>query len=129
LKTFTMNTLNATEKTDQDKADVAYAFQKATAETLSIKCKRALQQTGLKTLVIAGGVSANTQIRTELLKMVKKERAELFFPRLEFCTDNGAMIAYAGCQRLLAGQHESLEIYAKPRWPIDTLTHTKSNLN
>ncbi|MCK5122000.1 MAG: tRNA (adenosine(37)-N6)-threonylcarbamoyltransferase complex transferase subunit TsaD [Methylococcales bacterium] len=121
LKTFTMNTINATEKTDQDKADVAYAFQKATAETLSIKCKRALQQTGLKTLVIAGGVSANKQIRAELLKMVKKERAELFFPRLEFCTDNGAMIAYAGCQRLLVGQHENLEIYAKPRWPIDNL--------
>ncbi len=121
LKTFTMNTLNATEKTEQDKADIAFAFQKATAETLSIKCKRALQQTGLKTLVIAGGVSANKQIRTELLKMTKKERAELFFPRLEFCTDNGAMIAYAGCQRLLAGQQENLEIYAKPRWPIETL--------
>lgn len=121
LKTFTMNTLNATEKTEQDKADIAYAFQKATAETLTIKCKRALQQTGLKTLVIAGGVSANTQIRSELLAMTKKEGAKLFFPRLEFCTDNGAMIAYAGCQRLLAGQHESLEIYAKPRWPIDSL--------
>ena len=121
LKTFTMNTLNKTEKTPQDKADVAYAFQKATAETLSIKCKRALQQTGLKTLVIAGGVSANKQIRAELLKMTKKQNAELFFPRLEFCTDNGAMIAYAGCQRLLAGQREGLEIYAKPRWPIDNL--------
>jgi N6-L-threonylcarbamoyladenine synthase len=121
LKTFTMNTLNATEKTDQDKADIAYAFQKATAETLSIKCKRALQQTGLKTLVIAGGVSANTKIRSELLKMTEKQRATLFFPRLEFCTDNGAMIAYAGCQRLLAGQRENLEIYAKPRWPIDSL--------
>jgi len=121
LKTFTMNTLNATEKTDQDKADIAYAFQKATAETLSIKCKRALQQTGLKTLVIAGGVSANTKIRSELLKMTEKQRATLFFPRLEFCTDNGAMIAYAGCQRLLAGQRENLEIHAKPRWPIDSL--------
>jgi N6-L-threonylcarbamoyladenine synthase len=121
LKTFTMNTLNSTEKTEQDKADIAYAFQKATAETLSIKCKRALQQTGLNTLVIAGGVSANKQIRAELLKMTKKHNAKLFFPRLEFCTDNGAMIAYAGCQRLLAGQKEGLMIYAKPRWPIDTL--------
>jgi N6-L-threonylcarbamoyladenine synthase len=121
LKTFTMNTLNATEKTEQDKADVAYAFQKATSETLAIKCKRALQQTGLKTLVIAGGVSANTQIRAALLKMTEKERAKLFFPRLEFCTDNGAMIAYAGCQRLLAGQQEGLEIFAKPRWPIEEL--------
>ncbi len=121
LKTFTMNTLNSTKKTNQDKADIAYAFQKATAETLSIKCKRALQLTGINTLVIAGGVSANTKIRSELLKMTKKQRATLFFPRLEFCTDNGAMIAYAGCQRLLAGQHENLEIFAKPRWPIETL--------
>ncbi len=121
LKTFTMNTLNSTEKTEQDKADIAYAFQKATAETLTIKCRRALQQTGIKTLVIAGGVSANKQIRSDLLEMTKKENAKLFFPRLEFCTDNGAMIAYAGCQRLLASQQENLEIYAKPRWPIDQL--------
>jgi N6-L-threonylcarbamoyladenine synthase len=121
LKTFTMNTFNSTNKSEQDKADIAYAFQKATSETLAIKCRRALQQTGLKTLVIAGGVSANTQIRAELLKMTKKENATLFFPRLEFCTDNGAMIAYAGCQRLMAGQEENLEIYAKPRWPIEEL--------
>ena len=121
LKTFTMNTINSTDKTDQDKADVAYAFQEATAKTLAIKCKRAIQQTGLKTLVIAGGVSANTRIREDLLQMVKKEGAELFFPRLEFCTDNGAMIAYAGCQRLMAGQNEGLEIYAKPRWPVEEL--------
>ncbi|KAF3982424.1 MAG: tRNA (adenosine(37)-N6)-threonylcarbamoyltransferase complex transferase subunit TsaD [Methylococcales symbiont of Hymedesmia sp. n. MRB-2018] len=121
LKTFTMNTLNKTEKTAQDKADIAFAFQKATAETLVIKCRRALRQTHLKTLVIAGGVSANTQIRNDLLIMTKKENAQLFFPRLEFCTDNGAMIAFAGCQRLLAGQQENLEIYAKPRWSIATL--------
>lgn len=121
LKTYTLNTLNATDKTEEDKADIAFAFQNATAETMSIKCKRALQQTGLKTLVIAGGVSANTQIRAELTNMTEKLGAKLFFPRLEFCTDNGAMIAYAGCQRLLAGQQESLEIYAKPRWPVDQL--------
>lgn len=121
LKTFTMNTFNATKKTEQDKADIAYAFQKATAETLAIKCKRALEQTRLKTLVIAGGVSANNQIRAELFKMTKKQNAQLFFPRLDFCTDNGAMIAYAGCQRLLAGQQENLAIIAKPRWPIDDL--------
>ena len=122
LKTFTMNTLNETDKTEQDKADIAYAFQTATAETLSIKCRRALQQTGLKRLVIAGGVSANKQIRAALQEMVTKEKAQLFFPRLKFCTDNGAMIAYAGCQRLLAGQQESLEIFAKPRWAISQLT-------
>ena len=121
LKTFTMNTLNSTEKTDQDKADIAFAFQKATAETLTIKCKRALQKTGLKSLVIAGGVSANEKIRADLLKMTQKENVQLFFPRLEFCTDNGAMIAYAGYQRLAAGQKENLEIIAHPRWPINEL--------
>jgi N6-L-threonylcarbamoyladenine synthase len=121
LKTFTMNTINASDKTDQDKADIAAAFQQAVAETLSIKCKRALQQTGLNRLVIAGGVSANKQIRASLTEMVAKENARLYFPRLEFCTDNGAMIAYAGCQRLIAGQQQGLEIYARPRWPISEL--------
>ncbi|MDQ7091299.1 MAG: tRNA (adenosine(37)-N6)-threonylcarbamoyltransferase complex transferase subunit TsaD [Methylococcales bacterium] len=121
LKTFTMNTLNSTDKTEQDKANIAYAFQMATADTLTIKCRRALQQTGLKRLVIAGGVSANKQIRASLHAMTLKENAQLYFPRLAYCTDNGAMIAYAGYQRLLAGQHESLEIFAKPRWPINTL--------
>lgn len=124
LKTFTMNTLNQTEQTPQDKADIALAFQQATAETLAIKCKRALKQTGLKRLVVAGGVSANTHIRQILTEMVIKERAEIFFPRPEFCTDNGAMIAYAGCQRLLAQQQESLRINARPRWPIDELLQT-----
>lgn len=121
LKTFTMNTLNNTDQTEQDRADVALAFQQATAETLAIKCKRALKQTGLKRLVVAGGVSANNQIRKTLTEMVAKERASIFFPRPEFCTDNGAMIAYAGCQRLLAQQQESLSINARPRWPIDEL--------
>jgi N6-L-threonylcarbamoyladenine synthase len=121
LKTFTMNTLKATAQTDEDKADIAYAFQMATAETLVIKCRRALQQTGLKRLIIAGGVSANTQIRTSLQAMVLQEKSQLYCPQLKYCTDNGAMIAYAGYQRLVAGQKESLEIFAKPRWPIHAL--------
>ena len=121
LKTFTLNTINASEKTWQDKADIAAAFQQAVAETLSIKCKRALQQTGLKRLVVAGGVSANKQIRASLTEMAAKEKAQIYFPRLEFCTDNGAMIAYAGCQRLIAGQRQGLEIFARPRWPISEL--------
>jgi len=121
LKTFTLNTINASEKTEQDKADVAAAFQQAVADTLSIKCRRALQQTGLKTLVIAGGVSANKQIRASLTEMVDKENARIYFPRLEFCTDNGAMIAYAGCQRLQAGQQQGLDIFARPRWPMSEL--------
>jgi N6-L-threonylcarbamoyladenine synthase len=121
LKTFTLNTFNASEKTGQDKANIAASFQQAVAETLSIKCKRALQQTGLNRLVVAGGVSANKQIRASLTQMVAKENAKLYFPRLQFCTDNGAMIAYAGCQRLLAGQRQGLEISARPRWPISEL--------
>jgi len=122
LKTFTFNTFNNSDKTEQTKADIAFAFQTAVSETLTIKCRRALQETGLKRLVIAGGVSANKQIRAALQTMTEKEQATLYFPRLKFCTDNGAMIAYAGCQRLLAGQHETLEIYAKPRWPIEELS-------
>jgi N6-L-threonylcarbamoyladenine synthase len=122
LKTFTMNTINATEKTEQDKADVALAFQQAVADTLTIKCRRALQQTGLKRLVVAGGVSANKQIRTALTDMVAKENAQIYYPRLQFCTDNGAMIAYAGCQRLMAGQQQGLDIVARPRWAMSELS-------
>ncbi|MDD1620744.1 MAG: tRNA (adenosine(37)-N6)-threonylcarbamoyltransferase complex transferase subunit TsaD [Methylococcaceae bacterium] len=121
LKTFTLNTINNSEQTQQDKADVAFAFQQAMAETLGIKCKRALQQTGLKTLIVAGGVSANRAIRTSLMNLAHEQGAQVYFPRPEFCTDNGAMIAYAGCQRLLAGQNQNLEIFARPRWPMDEL--------
>lgn len=121
LKTFTMNTLASSGKTAQDKADIAHAFQQAVAETIGIKCRRALQQTGLQRLLVAGGVSANRQIRETLTAMTGQMRAEIFFPRLEFCTDNGAMIAYAGCQRFLAGQRENLEIVARPRWPLAEL--------
>ena len=121
LKTFTLNTFHGTEQTHQDKADIAHAFQQAMAETLTIKCKRALQQSGLKTLVVAGGVSANQEIRTQLQNMTRKEGAAIYFPRPEFCTDNGAMIAFAGCQRLVAGQTHGLEIFARPRWPMEEL--------
>lgn len=121
LKTFTLNTINSMDKTDQNKANIAAAFQQAIAETLSIKCKRAMQQTGLTRLIVAGGVSANKEIRQQLKTMAAKENLQIYFPRLEFCTDNGAMIAYAGCQRLMAGQHEGLEVQTRPRWPINQL--------
>lgn len=126
LKTFTLNTANAARNEDgqidpQTLADIACAFEEAVVDTLAIKCRRALQQTGLKQLVIAGGVSANRHLRDKLGEMVKKERASLFYARPEFCTDNGAMIAYAGCQRLLAGQQADLTIQCRPRWPLDTL--------
>lgn len=121
LKTFTLNTLHKSDKSDQTKADIACAFETAVVETLAIKCRRALQQTSSNRLVIAGGVSANLRLRKRLEEMVKKEKANVYYPRLEFCTDNGAMIAFAGCQRLLAGQYENLEFSAKPRWDLESL--------
>lgn len=121
LKTFALNTYNNTAKMQQDKADVAYAFQEAVVETLAIKCRRALQQTGLRRLVVAGGVSANLRLRERLAVLVEKEGGEVYYPRLEFCTDNGAMIAFAGCLRLQAGQHVSTAIEARPRWKLEEL--------
>jgi N6-L-threonylcarbamoyladenine synthase len=122
LKTHTVVTLQATKMTAQDRADIAAGFQKAVVDTIVIKTRRALQQTGLKRLVVAGGVSANRLMREQLEIMTHKEGCHVFFPRLEFCGDNGAMIAYAGCQRLMACQHEPMEISARPRWPLTELT-------
>ncbi len=126
LKTFTKNTIakyRESESLDeQTKADIALAFEVAVVDTLVIKCRRALEQTNHQTLVIAGGVSANQSLRKELQRMIdKKPGKTLYYPRTEFCTDNGAMIAYAGCQRLLAGQSEGLEIICQPRWPLESL--------
>ncbi|MCW9089210.1 MAG: tRNA (adenosine(37)-N6)-threonylcarbamoyltransferase complex transferase subunit TsaD [Gammaproteobacteria bacterium] len=121
LKTFTLTTWQQSTQTEQDKANVARAFQDAVVDTLAIKCKRALEKTGLKRLVIAGGVSANKGLRERLSKMGGELGAEVYYPRPEFCTDNGAMIAYAGYLRLQAGQHEELAFTATPRWPLETL--------
>jgi N6-L-threonylcarbamoyladenine synthase len=126
LKTFTLNTVTAEAGAnglpdEQTCADIACAFQEAVVDTLVIKCKRALQQEKLSTLIIAGGVSANQHLRERLEESLKKINAAVYYARHEFCTDNGAMIAYAGCQRLLAGQKESLSIKVTPRWPLDQL--------
>jgi N6-L-threonylcarbamoyladenine synthase len=86
-----------------------------------IKCRRAFQQTGMKTLVIAGGVSANTRLREELAVMAADEQGSLHYPKLQYCTDNGAMIAFAGCRRLQAGYRDDLAFYARPRWNLETL--------
>jgi N6-L-threonylcarbamoyladenine synthase len=102
-------------------ADIARAFEDAVADTLSLKCRRALRETGLRRLVVAGGVSANSRIRSTLTEMVAKEQGELFFPRLEFCTDNGAMIAFAGALRLAAGEESPLSIQPKARWSLADL--------
>jgi N6-L-threonylcarbamoyladenine synthase len=120
LKTFTMNTIDMCGKNinAQDKADIAACFQLAVVETLTHKCRRALREVTCKNLLIAGGVSANKQLREHLQAMVEKEGAGLFYARPSLCTDNGAMIAYAGCQRLKAGQSSALEIAVRPRWPL-----------
>ncbi len=121
LKTFAANTVAKEDDSAQTHADIAYAFQEAVVDTLAIKCKRALQQCELKRLVIAGGVSANKSLREKLEQLTSKLGGNVYYPRPEFCTDNGAMIAYAGLQRLKAGTHADLTFKATPRWPLDTL--------
>ena len=125
LKTYTLNTVNEAKESgqwsDQVRADIALAFEAAVVDTLTIKCRRALQQTDSKRLVIAGGVSANKRLRASLEAMTGKLGAGVFYARPEFCTDNGAMIAYAGCQRMQSGQRDGERIVAVPRWPMNTL--------
>lgn len=136
LKTFTLNTWNASQKTDQDRADVAYAFQEAVVDTLFMKCKRALKQTLHNRLVIAGGVGANLHLRERMKTLESQFNCHVYYPRLEFCTDNGAMIAFAGCHRLKLEkanpevqaslkeanlEEASLEIKVRARWPMDSL--------
>ena len=122
LKTHTMNTLYDLEPaSNQDKADIAVAFQTAVVDTIRIKCERALEQTGMRTLVIAGGVSANVELREKLRVVEKKLSCKIHYPPADLCTDNGAMIAYAGFERLRSGQTEDLSISVKPRWPMTEL--------
>ncbi len=120
LKTFAMNTWLNSEQHEQDKADISLAFQTAVVDTLTIKCKRALKQTGHKRLVVAGGVSANKALREKLDAM---PGVEVFYPRQQFCSDNGAMIAFAGAIRKQAMQLQDKPTFSvRPRWPLDELT-------
>jgi N6-L-threonylcarbamoyladenine synthase len=128
LKTCALNTWRNSGQSQQDRADIARAFEEAVVDTMVIKCRRAVAQTGLKTLVIAGGVGANRRLRERLGELMTAEGGRVCYPRLEFCTDNGAMIAYAGYRRLQAGQHEGLSIKAMPRWSLEDLQALDSNL-
>ncbi len=121
LKTFALNTWTGCGQTQQDRADIARAFEEAVVDTMAIKCRRALEQTGLATLVVAGGVGANRRLRERLGVLMEQRGGRVCYPRPEFCTDNGAMIAYAGHCRLQAGQAESLSIRATPRWSLEEL--------
>lgn len=134
LKTHTLTAIrqleNADELDEQARADVARAFEEAVVDTLVIKCRRALDQTGLKRLVVAGGVSANHRLRERLALECQKRQAKAYYPRGRFCTDNGAMIAYVGAQRLAADEQDSDGIMqATPRWPLDRLAPPKAPLN
>ncbi|MDB9800152.1 tRNA (adenosine(37)-N6)-threonylcarbamoyltransferase complex transferase subunit TsaD, partial [bacterium] len=121
LKTFAMNTIKAESSDEQTRADIARAFVDAVVDTFVIKCRRAIKETGLKRLIVAGGVSANTQLRAGLIELMHEFNGEAYFPRAEFCTDNGAMIAYAGYLRIKSGQAESLNFKAKARWSLESL--------
>ena len=126
LKTFAANTINANldengKLDEQTRCDIAQAFQQAVVDTIIIKCKRALQQTGYKRLVMAGGVSANKQLRADLAEMMKSLGGEVYYPRPQFCTDNGAMIAYTGFLRLKHGEQTDLSVSVKPRWAMTEL--------
>lgn len=121
LKTFAANTIRSNGNDDQTRADIARAFEDAVVDTLAIKCKRALEQTGFKRLVMAGGVSANRTLRAKLAEMMHKRGGEVFYARPEFCTDNGAMIAYAGMVRLKSGANPELSVSVRPRWPLAEL--------
>jgi N6-L-threonylcarbamoyladenine synthase len=122
LKTSVANTIKSAATDEQTRANIAFAFQEAVVDTLLIKCRRALKQTGLKRIVMAGGVAANKMLRSKFAQASKKDGFEVFYPSFEYCTDNGAMIAYAGCQRMLKGETTSLNSRSLPRWSLESLT-------
>ncbi|MCC6134526.1 MAG: tRNA (adenosine(37)-N6)-threonylcarbamoyltransferase complex transferase subunit TsaD [Candidatus Contendobacter sp.] len=121
LKTAALHAWRGLEPTPENQADVARAFEEAVVDTLAIKCGRALQTTELDRLVVAGGVGANRRLRERLRELAVARGGRVYYPRLEFCTDNGAMIAYAGWRRLAAGQRDDAAIEVLPRWPLDQL--------
>ncbi len=122
LKTAVRHALHGRELTPQLRADVARAVEEAIVETLVIKALRALEYTGLTALVVSGGVSANRLLRERLSAAAGRSGARVYYPRIEFSTDNAAMIAVAGLKRLAAGQHEGLAINARAQWPLESLS-------
>jgi len=122
LKTAALTTVQHHTLDARTIGDIAHAFQEAAIDTLVIKCERAIEQTGYRRLVIAGGVGANVLLRTRLEELGKKINVRVYYPRPEFCTDNGAMIAYAGALRLSVGQEVGLAFSARARWSLMELT-------
>ena len=121
LKTYVVNTWRELDGAPERKADVARAFEDAVVDTLRIKCTRALEQTGYRRLVIAGGVGANRRLRETLDALGERRGATVYYPSIQFCTDNGAMVALAGALRLREGQSAALEFPVRARWPLTEL--------
>ncbi len=121
LKTQVMLAWRDSDQSDATRADIARGFEDAVVDTLAIKCARALDAAGCETLVVAGGVGANRRLRAKLVEITGKRGGRVSFPRPEFCTDNGAMIAFAGALRLQAGQHEDAAVMVTPRWDMASL--------
>ena len=121
LKTQVLLAWRDSDQSDQTKADIARGFEDAVVDTLAIKCERALDEAGSDVIVIAGGVGANKRLRAKLQDMAIRRGGRACFPRPSLCTDNGAMIAFAGALRLEAGQHETAEVKVTPRWDMATL--------
>ena len=121
LKTAVVTAVQNQTLTPEFIADIAASFEAAAVDVLTIKCEWALERTGAKRLVVAGGVSANRKLRERLTQLSEKLGVHVYFPRPEFSTDNGAMIAYAGYLRLAAGQHEPLSFGARARWGIEEI--------
>ena len=122
LKTHVMNTVRDAPQERNVKADIARAFSDAVSDTFVIKCRRALRETGRKRLVVAGGVSANAVLRTRLGVLGDELGVAVYFPPMQYATDNGAMIAYAGYRRLYAGEHDGPSLKVRPRWPMSELS-------
>ncbi|MBB1087195.1 tRNA (adenosine(37)-N6)-threonylcarbamoyltransferase complex transferase subunit TsaD [Lysobacter sp. SG-8] len=121
LKTQVLLAWQQSDQSDATRADIARGFEDAVVDTLAIKCARALEATGCDTLVVAGGVGANKRLRAKLQAMAEARRGRVGFPRPAFCTDNGAMIAFAGALRLQAGQHDDASVRVTPRWDMAAL--------
>lgn len=121
LKTQVLLAWQQSDQSEQTRADIARAFEEAIVDTLIIKCRRALEASGARRLVIAGGVGANKRLRAELAAAGEKDGFRTYFPRLAFCTDNGAMIALAGAIRLAHGQHQDETVQVFPRWDLESL--------
>ena len=122
LKTQVLLAWRDSDQSAQTRANIARGFEEAVVDTLAIKCQRALEAAACNTLIVAGGVGANQRLREQLRAMCSKRGGRACFPRPALCTDNGAMIAFAGALRLAAGQHDDATIRAVPRWDMAALT-------